>query len=112
MSSYNWLSGSLSDASSWGPQADPSNPVEPGNSDTVTISGSGTLTGEVDPSQATVSGTFDLTGTINSVDESELTSGTLTIESGAVFGGGGIEARARSRKPKHPRFGIVEETWP
>lgn len=90
MSQFTWESGSMSAASSW-LQPDPNNPVEPGTGDSVIFDSGGTLTGTVTPSDAVLSGDYDLQGNIQSVFESEMDDGTLTIEAGATLSGAGVE---------------------
>jgi hypothetical protein len=63
-------------------------PVEPGTSNEIIFNGSGTLTGVVDPSFSSITGTFDLQGSIVAVGSQFVNSGTFTIESGATFNGG------------------------
>jgi len=95
MSVFNWLGGSLSSPSSWS-QPDPKNPVEPGPTDDVTISGGGTLTGSIGPADANLSGNFDLQGSIVVVGSTTLFGGSLTIEAGATYGGGTIVIQSGS----------------
>jgi hypothetical protein len=82
MGLFTWLGGSLSAASSWS-QPDPDNPVEPGANDSVTIAGSGALSGSVSPATATLSGQLDLQGDIAAASAIGLNDVTLTIESGS-----------------------------
>ncbi len=92
-SSYHWVGGSLSSPSSWAPQPDPpADPHQPDSTDFVTIGGGGTLTGSIFVAQARLSGSFDLTGSISVVSSGSaiLDDGSLTIEAGASFGGGGV----------------------
>ncbi len=86
--SFTWLGGSMSSPSSWGPQPDPMHPVEPGPSNEIIFNGTGTLTGSVGPSYSSISGTFDLEGSITAAGSEIVNSGSFTIESGATFSGG------------------------
>jgi hypothetical protein len=111
--SFTWIGGSLSSPSSWS-QPDPMNPREPGSSDEIIFNGTGTLTGSVAPSYSSISGTFDLEGSIVSVGSEILNKGTLTIENGAVFSGGSelvgsaMAAPSLIQKGGTSSFGLME----
>ncbi len=84
MASFNWLGGSMSDASSWS-QPDPKNPTEPGVNDDVTFLMNGALIGSLDVASATCNASLVLEGSITTAvllvngGTFDFASGTLSV---------------------------------
>jgi T5SS/PEP-CTERM-associated repeat protein len=78
MANFAWKggSGNLSLAANWLNQPNPADPVVPGVNDSVTLGGTGTLTGSISVLSESISGSLTLAG--------QITAGTTSIAAGTL----------------------------